>query len=69
MVCETCGHTMECHYAAAGEAIYHCPRCGTLAHIEGRGDDRKCKTFVPMLVNRCRVYYDEAVTNMELPKQ
>lgn len=47
MICSTCDHTMH----GIGHAMYHCPRCGTLAGCYADGS-----VTVPALVERCRAF-------------
>lgn len=47
MACPTCDHTMQC--VADGEAVFWCPRCGTV-----RGYEKE--PYVPKLVERTREY-------------
>lgn len=61
MSCPTCDHTMQLTHQYQESGYYWCPRCGTLAvkvgtNIAERG--------VPLLVERCREYYAEAVSKI-----
>ena len=60
MACPTCDHTMQ----KIAEAVWHCPRCGTIADPHGRA--------VPQLVERvvqfCGTLTDDdarIIANME----
>jgi hypothetical protein len=59
MSCPTCDHTMES--LGGGEALYWCPRCGTLKHGSYPFE------AVPKLVSACRSFWTDCCIDLSDP--
>lgn len=60
MACPTCDHTMHNIGTNRSHQVFWCPRCGTIRDRNPHSTDEVRETAVPMLVQRCRDYHDEA---------